>query len=175
MSKKEKLSKIGRSDKAARHIRLYHWVMDTPAWQSLEVVDPALYIELLKRYGGPGSNNGNIPYSVREAAERLHIGKSTASQAFRRLEERGFIATAQKGGFNCKIRRSTEWRLTEFACDVDIPEQGIKAGTLATRDFVRWQPKKQNTVPIENRKVSGDGQDGALARTVPLKKVAYSI
>lgn len=147
MTKKSKLGKIGRSDKTAQHIRLYRWLRETAAWRSLEAVDRALYIELLGRYGGPGSNNGAIPYSVREAAEALHIGKSTAAQSFKRLQERGFVAPARKGGFNCKVRHSTEWRLTEFACDVDIPDQDIKAGDLATKDFVRWQPEKQKPVP----------------------------
>ena len=173
MSRKSKLSRTGRSDKAPRHVRIYHWVMETAAWQSLEVVDRALYLELLARYGGPGTNNGALPYSVREAAEALHIGKSTASQSFRRLEDRGFIASAQKGGFNCKIRHSTEWRLTEFPCDVGIPDQGIRAGDLPTKDFVRWSHQKQNTVPIENRTVPQSGQYGTSARTMILKKAAY--
>jgi hypothetical protein len=175
MSRKPKLSKIGRSDRTAQHIRLYRWFRETAAWRSLEAVDRALYIELLGRYGGPGTNNGCIPYSVREAAEALHIGKSTAAQSFQRLQERGFIVPAQKGGFNCKIRHSTEWRLTEFPCDVDIPEQGIKAGDLATKDFACWQSQKRKSVPLADRTVSEDGQDGTSERTVRLKRVAYGI
>src|SRR5918997_2027782 len=151
MSKKPRPSKTGRSDTAAQHIRLYRWLRETAAWQSLEVTDRALYIELLGRYGGPGTNNGRIPYSVREAAEALHIGKSTAAQSFQRLQERGFIALAKKGGFTCKVRHSTEWRLTEFGCDVDLPDQGLEAGDLATKDFIRWTPQKQNTVPLADR------------------------
>lgn len=152
MRKKNRLSNIGRSDKTPRHIRLYQWFRDTTAWKSLEALDRALYIELLGRYSGPGSNNGCIPYSVREAAEALHVGKSTAAESFRRLEERGFIVPTQKGGFTCKLPHSTEWRLTEFACDVDVPDQGIKAGDLPTKDFMRW-PENQNTVPLADRTV----------------------
>jgi hypothetical protein len=173
MSKKRKLGTTGRSDTTAQHIRLYHWFRETAAWQSLEVADRALYIELLGRYGGPNSNNGRIAYSVREAAEALHIGKSTAAQSFRRLQERGFIALAQKGGFTCKVRHSTEWRLTEFGCDVDLPDQGIKAGDLATKDFTRWQPRKQNTVPLADRTIPEAGQYGTSGRTVVLKKAVY--
>jgi hypothetical protein len=173
MSKKSKLANTGRSDGTAQHIRLYRWFRETPAWQSLEAVDRALYLELLGRYGGPGTNNGRIPYSVREAAEALHIGKSTASQSFRRLEEHGFIVPTQKGGFNCKVRHSTEWRLTEFGCDVDIPDQGIRVGDLATKDFARWQPEKRNTVPLANRTVPEGGQYGTSERTVLPKKAAY--
>jgi DNA-binding transcriptional MocR family regulator len=147
--------------------------MGTRAWRSLKAVDRALYVELLSRYGGPGTNNGAIPYSVREAAKALHVGKSTAAGAFQRLEERGFIFPVQKGGFNCKIRHSTEWRLTEFPSDVDIPEQTVKAGDLATKDFARWQPEKQKSVPIADRAVSETGQYGTSDRTVSAKKVIY--
>ncbi len=128
-----------------RHVRLYHWLMDTPAWHSLDAVARAVYVHIASRYAGPGSNNGRIPYSVREAAAELHIGKSTASRALQRLEERGFLVATQRGGFNCKIRHSSEWRLTEFGCDV--------TGELATKDFAKWGREKQNAVPPGNRTV----------------------
>jgi DNA-binding transcriptional regulator YhcF (GntR family) len=162
-----KLKKTGRSDKAPRHVRLYHWFMETLAWKSLEVVDRALYIEILARYAGPGTNNGSIPYSVREAAERLHIGKSTAASSFRRLEEKGFVVATQKGGFTCKIRHSSEWRLTEFNCD--------QTGELATKEFARWSPEKQKSVPHENRSVPERGQYDIPPRTVQLKTAGNGI
>jgi hypothetical protein len=173
MSKKPKLAKTGRTDVTAQHIRLYRWVRETAAWQSLEAVDRALYLELLGRYGGPRTNNGRIPYSVREAAEALHIGKSTAAQCFQRLQGSGFIVLVQKGGFNCKVRHSSEWLLTEFGSDVDIPDLGIKAGDLATKDFARWQPEKQNTVPLADRTISEGGQYGTSDRTELTQKVVY--
>jgi hypothetical protein len=173
MSRKSKVSTTGRSDKAAQHVRLYHWFRDTAAWKSLEAVDRALYIEVLGRYGGPGTNNGRIPYSVREAAEALHIGKSTAAEAFRRLQERGFIIPTQKGGFTCKVRHATEWLLTEFGSDVEIPDLGIKAGDLARKDFARWQPEKQKPVPLADRTIAEGGQYGTSDRTELPKKVAY--
>ena len=42
----------------------------------------AIYVHMAMRYAGPGSNNGRLPYSVREAAAELHIGKSTASSHY---------------------------------------------------------------------------------------------
>ncbi|MBQ0824370.1 GntR family transcriptional regulator [Microvirga sp. HBU67558] len=173
MSTKSRVNKFGRSDKAAQHVRLYRWLRETAAWKSLEVVDRALYIELLGRYCGPSTNNGRIPYSVREAAEALHVGKSTAAEAFRRLQERGFIVSAQKGGFTCKIRHSTEWLLTEFNSDVEIPDLGIKAGDLARKDFTRWQPEKQKPVPLADRTISDGGQYDTSDRTELPREVAY--
>jgi hypothetical protein len=102
--------------------------MDTDAWRSLTPVCRQLYVEIARRYNG--SNNGRIPYSVRQACADLHIGKATASTAFRVLGERGFIVAVQKGAFSWKIRHATEWRLTEFPCDV--------TNELATKGFARW-------------------------------------
>ena len=36
--------------------------------------------EISARYGGPGSNNGRIPYSVREGATALGIGKTKSAE-----------------------------------------------------------------------------------------------
>lgn len=87
-----------------------------------------------------GSNNGKIGYSVRQAAEDLQVCTDTASKHFQILTERGFIEPMKKGAFSLKERHATEWRMTEFTCDV--------TGKPPTKDFMRWQPapKIQNTV-----------------------------
>ena len=118
-------------------------MMDAEAWQSLTGNQRAVYIEMAARYNG--RNNGRIPYSVREAAESLHIGKSTAARDLAVLQERGFIIPRKKGAFSLKVRHATEWRLTEFSCDV--------TPALPTKEFMRWSPKIQNTVPPQNSTV----------------------
>jgi hypothetical protein len=116
--------------KADRHVRLYHWMMRSPAWKALPGLSRALYAELAKHYNG--SNNGKIGYSARQAAEDLQIMPGTASRHFRILTERGFIEPMKKGAFSLKERHATEWRVTEFSCDV--------TGKPPTKDFMRWQP-----------------------------------
>ena len=106
-------------------------MMATPAWKSLNGNQRAIYVEIAARYDG--SNNGRIPYSVREAAQALHIGKATAARDLIVLEERGFIVVMVRGAFNVKLKLATEWRLTEFNCDV--------TGALPTKDFAKWSPK----------------------------------
>ena len=118
-----------------RHVRLYHWLMRCPAWKNLPPTSRALYAELGKHYNG--SNNGKIGYSVREAAEDLNVAEDTAWRHFCILEERGFIKPMKKGAFSLKERHATEWRMTEFSCDV--------TGIPPTKDFMRW-PKIQTTV-----------------------------
>jgi DNA-binding transcriptional MocR family regulator len=129
--------------KAARHVRLYHWMMGSAAWKGLSGNQRAIYVEMAARYNG--FNNGRIPYSVREAANSLGIGKSTAARDLAVLRERGFIVPTTKGAFSLKVRHATEWRLTEFSSDV--------RPAMATKDFTHWSPEIQNAVPSQNGSV----------------------
>ena len=56
------------------------------------------------------------------------------------FKHRGFIVATRKGSFSLKVRHSTEWRLTEFRCDV--------TGAPATTDFMHWQPQ---VIPLHSR------------------------
>jgi hypothetical protein len=147
----------------ARHVRLYKWLMDTDAWKHLSPVARALYVELASRY--MGSNNGRIPYSVREGAEGLRIGKSTAAQGLRELQQKGFVVARQVGAFSWKQRHSTEWRLTEFPCDV--------TKELASKEFARWSPENKVRYLRTDRTVPEGGPNGTPARTVDLQKARY--
>jgi hypothetical protein len=112
---------------SARHVRLYFWMMATPAWQALDTVARCAYIELARLYSG--SNNGSIGLSTRTLAKSLHVSTKTAARALRTLEHAGFIVATLKGAFHCKVRLASEYRLTEFPCD--------KTGALPTKDFAR--------------------------------------
>lgn len=127
-------SKRRNSGNAARYVAIYYWMMRTQAWRSLDTVARCAYVELKARYGGPGSNNGRIPFSVREMAKALRVSKPTALRALRRLQEHGFIVETKRGAFSLKRRHATEWRLTEHGCDV--------TGALATKEFVHWPEKR---------------------------------
>jgi hypothetical protein len=72
MKRRNSTDRTGRSKKAARHVRLYHWMMQRAAWKSLNANQRALYVEMAARYNG--SNNGRIHFSAREAAKAVHIG-----------------------------------------------------------------------------------------------------
>ncbi len=130
----------GRSTGQIRFVALYHWVTTSEAWRDLDCVARCAYTELARRYAGPGSNNGRIPYSVREMAEALGTSKATALRALNRLKDHGFIVLMKEGAFSMKHRHANEWRLTEYGCDV--------TGQLAKRDFVHW--KKQNAVSAQH-------------------------
>jgi DNA-binding transcriptional regulator YhcF (GntR family) len=121
-------------DRLSRHVRLMEFMLASTAWQSLDPVARALYVEISRRYRGPNSNNGKIAYSVREAAAVLNVGRNTANRAFHHLAQRGFIVPKTPSGFNVKGRTSTEWLLTEF------PDDTQTGTNIATKNFMSWTP-----------------------------------
>jgi hypothetical protein len=148
-------------EKAPRHVRLYHWLLRSEAWQSLSPNARALYIEIAARYNG--SNNGRIHFSIREAADVLGIGKNAAATALAQLQDRGFIVVAKRGGFNLRYKdqMASEWRLTEFLCDI--------TNTFASKEFLRWSPEKHFTVPVRGQTVPVSGQLGTCGGTADAK------
>ena len=77
----------------------------------------------------------------------------------------GSSCRSRAATFHRKSRHSTEWRLTEFGCDV--------TGSLATKNFTRWQPKTENPVPPQDRTVPVAGPIGPRSGTVPFQKARY--
>ncbi|MGY4465591.1 hypothetical protein ACVWWK_001273 [Bradyrhizobium sp. LB9.1b] len=127
-----------------RYVRLLEHMLASAAWQALDGNCRALYIELARRYRGPNSNNGKIPYSVREAAKALNVGRSTAQRCFERLITHGFARISKRSGFSMKGRVSTEWMLTEY------PDDTQTTFTTATNDFMRWTPVNAVHSPTSN-------------------------
>jgi hypothetical protein len=113
-----------------RHVRLHHYLMDTAAWKSLPAAARAIYVGLARHYNS--KNNGRIGYSVRQASKDTNVSPDTASRMLNLLQERGFTALMKKGAFNRKARHATEWRLTEYICDV--------TGQMPSKEFARWRP-----------------------------------
>lgn len=90
-----------------RYIALTYSFYDSSAFQALHPTPRALYVDMARRHNG--FNNGGIPYSVREACQRLHIGRMTACRAFRALQQLGLIVCTKRGSL--KTRQSSEWKL----------------------------------------------------------------
>jgi sulfite reductase beta subunit-like hemoprotein len=135
---------------AERYVRLTYGMMQSQAWRSLDGNARAIYVELAMLYFGAGTNNGRIGFSVRQAAQTIHVSKDTAARAMSHLQERGFIVATTKGRFVRK-RHATRWRLTEFECDL--------TGQPASRDFKTWTTA--NILPLRHGGESAErGTDG---------------
>ena len=139
---------MGRVNRKGRNkfepfIRLHRGVTNSEAWKSLSCEARCLLIEIWARHNG--SNNGQIPYSHREARKALHVGSRKVQAAFQEIEECGFLIPRAKGSFDWKQRQATEWEITTESCD-DQPAKRLYREGL----------KKQNTAPT----VGTDGTHG---------------
>lgn len=132
MAGRGKADRKGRSSKMGAFTPMLHEVIDSPAFLALTPLAQCLYWQLNRRAGYKGARNGDVFYSVREAAQRFRVSKDTASAAFYMLQARGFIRPTQIGSLGIEGEgRATTWCLTEW------PTQN---GHAATREFLSWTP-----------------------------------
>ena len=101
------------------YIKLHRGVTQSLAWRSSSPIARCLLIQIWEKHNG--SNNGQISYSYRQAKADLHCGNTTASGAFKELQDKGFLIERRKGSFHQKTdggaRRASEWELTTEPCD----------------------------------------------------------
>lgn len=142
-------SKFKRQGKS-KFIMIDGYVKRCAAWRALSTNDRCAYLELKWRYDG--LNNGRIGLGCRELAEELGAkSPNTASISLANLEAKGFIKRAKPSGFSRKDRTATEWRLTEYPCDV--------TGELPTKDFMRWEhEKKQQSYQEDTQSYQKDSE-----------------
>lgn len=145
-------NRTGRSTGDARHVRLHHWLLNSPAYLSLSPAARAVHVEIARLYDG--GNNGRLALSVRTAAIRCRIARNTAARAFTELQDRGFIECVTRGGFSLKSRHAAEWRLTQHKCDA--------SGQLSKSPFMRWRAPEQYTVSTCTATVANESQSHGL-------------
>jgi hypothetical protein len=133
----EDAERRARRSRNERFVRLTHELTGAPAWRALGAQGRDAYMLLARRArfnkGGACVNNGKIPMGVRELAEEMGAGKTTAHLMLIRLQLFGFIVDAWHGHFGDRTgaRRATRWRLTEY---------GTPDG-IATRDYQTIVPR----------------------------------
>lgn len=133
----------GRSDGGPRHVRLYEYMIASPAYRDLRPIARALLVELARIYNG--RNNGQIALGERDAAALLNVSdRHAVRRAFNELTQHGFIAMTKRGGFNLKDRtenRATEWRLEWLP--VEVTGQPFQP---ATKAFMCWRGAIPNEI-----------------------------
>jgi DNA-binding transcriptional regulator YhcF (GntR family) len=108
-----------------RFLKLRHSLLYSEGYQSLPAVAQALYVRIAARYNG--RNNGQIPYSARDAKRELHVGQYTAYRAFKKLRDQGLIIRRKRGSFVRKTHeaKASEWELTEFSLAGSLEQSEI--------------------------------------------------
>ena len=97
--------------RGGRHVQAYPEVLDSPESKALSKTAQLLLFRLTMKCD-PHSRNGEIAYSVRQAAEDCGVKEKTASRAFDELQHAGFIDLAR--WYPKNERKAREWRLTFF-------------------------------------------------------------
>ena len=112
-----------------RFVALPHYLLNSEAWLTMSPPAKALLIEVWKRHNGV--NNGEISYSVREAAV-IGLSRSAAARAFQELQDRGFLRMVRASSFTLKTKEARTWQIT-----AEKRGNGLSGG-----DFMRWKPAK---------------------------------
>ena len=128
-AKGNKPNQKGRSKNDRQHLRLFYFMAHHEAFQGLSGAAVKVWIELRCRYNK--YNNGQLSLSYQQAADTLHLSKSTVARAFKELQEKGFI----------KLRRPGQWygRLAAEYITTDCPLDGHPA----TNDWQKWKPPEK--------------------------------
>ena len=113
----------------------HHEIFESDAFRSLDCTARSLLFELLRKY--VPSNNEEVYLSVRNAASRLRVNKDTASKAFSKLSDRGFIVMTNHALWQQRLSR--KWRLTSQ------PFKG-REPTDDWRGYKKPEPKKRDSV-----------------------------
>ena len=134
-----KHNNTGRSKNPdGQFVLLYHTLLRSDAWRSLNGSTVRVYLELHMRY--MGSNNGELFIGMDKIAKNLCISKSTVSSAFKELQAKGFIVKTKDGRW---VRgQAAVWRLTT---------QKVK-NMPPTNDWKQW---KKSPDMVKERKPYG--------------------
>ena len=141
-----------------------HWTkmlrrtMQEPAWNALSVTAQALYPWLkFEWHGKDNNNNGRIRLSIRQAAERLGVGRNTAGRAFHDLQSKGFIVVTEAAILGSSGNaKSPAYEITELPLPQSAKLEGRKL-------FKEWTPGRQ--FPVQ--KVCANNPRGVNGKTKP--------
>jgi hypothetical protein len=142
------------------YVKIDHLLMSHPAFKTLTGNAVKLLLYIRQRFNG--ANNGQISYSVREAAELLRCSKDTAGRAFQELVEHRLLAPTSKGAFHVKVRHATTWRITFEHTN----------GHGATNEYAHWKvpddgPPTRTDDADQNLEIGPSGRTvGPCGRTV---------
>ena len=136
--KRRKADATGRSAGAERFWMLTYSMATSAAFRSLGGAALKVLVELRCKFDG--TNNGELFLSYKDAAEKLGLGRASIHRAFAELQDKGFVRQTRAGHWYS--HRAATWAVTD---------RPIQAGEPAPNDWRRWQPRKQNSVPIRNQ------------------------
>lgn len=109
MASRKHPGKPHKRDKG-QFLSLPYSMIKHPSFKALSPDAVRVLIEM--SLGFHGMNNGQIGFSVRQAAKCLACGKAKAKRAFDQLQEYNFIICHTQSSFNMKTKKAREWEIT---------------------------------------------------------------
>lgn len=129
----------GTKDPRGEHTRLYHDILESPAWRALSFADRGLYVELRSRM--KSYNNGDISATMGNLKDVGVNSPTTLAKGLRAIQAAGFLAVVREGGIALGVKVCTLYRFTDMPC-LNIPSKGIKP-MQATNEWKRFTSVKQ--------------------------------
>lgn len=120
-----------KPDPNGQHARLYHSILNCPAWLALSSSAIRLYVDMRLKLNS--YNNGNIEAVYSELRHRGWKSKTTMHKALRELETLGFIEQTRQGGIASRSKVCSLYRFTDQDA-IDSSKLDI-AGCKATHDY----------------------------------------
>lgn len=143
--KSGKANKTGRNEVTGNDhwTKLVRSLMETDAWRALPSVAQALYPWIkLEWKGAQANNNGQIRFSVRQAAKALGVSNDTAARAFHELQAKGFLVMTEAAVLGCDgAAKSPAFEITEIA---------VNPSRDGRRHYLNWRPG--GDLPIQKSK-----------------------
>lgn len=120
-------------DPNGKHLRVYHSLMNAPAFLALSATTQMIYLRMKMQLGA--TNNGDISATLTTLKHHGVKSSSTLAKALRELQTLGFIEKTYQGGINghTQKRNCSLYRFTDTDSH-DIPKKGI-TGKRATHDY----------------------------------------
>lgn len=136
MSRKRKAKKV----LSGHFTAMPHYILDGAAYKALSPLARCIYWHLHRLAGINGEKNGELFYSVRNAADDHGVANNTANRAFDELQAKGFITPERIGYLGIEgCGKATTWRLTHFTID---------------KGFTRWTEGNDFPVAKKQKPVS---------------------
>lgn len=165
MPRFRKRDRKGRSLNGPPFVRVFRYLIDSPAWRDLSFAARSAFIEIGYCYNG--NNNGYIRMSARQLGLRLGCSKDTAARALRDLEDHGFIETTLVGSYALKHRKASEYCITCFSCD--------RRNQVSTNRFKFWAGAPKAKRKSGERSSRTKRKDEEQIATKPLPDNLYNI
>jgi len=141
--------------------RVYHVVLDSPAWAVLSWSAQGLYLAMRRKVGA--ANNGNIEATLATLKHSGFTSASTLAKALRELLAVGLIAkTRSTSGVEHGSKVCCLYRFTDIDCYA-IPKLGLEA-VAASNDWRHLQSIEQAQAAIKTAEAGAQERGKARAK-----------